>query len=54
MSTGVSFGEIAVILLLIIIFVKPKDLPDLLRKTMKTAGEIRAKSKALIDEISKM
>jgi len=52
MSSGISFGEILVILMLIIIFVKPKDIPELLRKTMKTAGEIRAKSRAFIDEIS--
>jgi Sec-independent protein translocase protein TatA len=54
MNSGVSFSEILVILTLIIIFVKPKDIPELLRKTMKIARKSRGQLRKFMDEITKM
>jgi Sec-independent protein translocase protein TatA len=51
MNSGVSVSEIFLILTIIIIFVKPKDIPQLIRKSFKLAAQLRATIKKIIDDI---
>lgn len=52
MNAGVSFLEIILILALIVIFVDPKQIPSLLKKSLKIAGQAKAEIKKFFDEIS--
>ena len=51
MTSGISFSEILLILVVIIIFVDSKQLPGLLRKSFKIVRELRAAVKRFIDDI---
>jgi len=54
MTSGIGFSEILVILTLTVIFVKPKDIPELLRKALKLIARLRAEFKKLMTEIDKI
>jgi len=51
MRAGVSFFEILLILALIVVFVDPKQIPGLLRKSMRIVGQAREEIKKLFDEV---
>jgi Sec-independent protein translocase protein TatA len=51
MSGGISLSEIILVLAIIVIFVKPKDIPGLVRKSVKIASQLRAAIKKILDEI---
>jgi len=53
MKTGIGLGEILVILTLIVVFVNPKQLPDLLRKTLKTVGQLRVEVRKYLDDVGR-
>ena len=53
MRLGIGISEIVLILVIIIIFVDPKQVPDLLKKGMKIAGQVRREIRKFLDEISK-
>jgi Sec-independent protein translocase protein TatA len=53
MRSGVGFSEILLILALLFIFVEPKHIPELLRKSMKIAGQLRAEVRRILNDISK-
>jgi Sec-independent protein translocase protein TatA len=53
MKSGIGFSEILLILALILIFVNPKDIPELLRKSLKIIAQIRAQIRSFLDDISK-
>ncbi|MCL2064699.1 MAG: hypothetical protein FWG98_10085 [Candidatus Cloacimonetes bacterium] len=52
MRNGIGFTEILLILVLIVIFVNPKDIPDLLRKILKIVKNIRSELKKIFDEFN--
>jgi len=52
MRAGVSFLEILLILTLIVVFVDPKQIPSLLKKSLKIAAQTKAEIKKFFDEIS--
>jgi Sec-independent protein translocase protein TatA len=39
---GIGFGELIVILLAVIVFINPKDLPAFVRKVGRAWGELRS------------
>jgi Sec-independent protein translocase protein TatA len=51
MASGISFSEILLILVLIIIFVDAKQIPGLIRKSVKVIVQLRTAFKKFIDEI---
>ncbi|MDR2581021.1 MAG: hypothetical protein LBC85_08520 [Fibromonadaceae bacterium] len=51
MTSGVSFPEILLILILIVIFVEPKQIPGLIRKSVKVIAQLRVAFKKIIDEM---
>ena len=53
MRSGIGFSEILLILLVIVIFVDAKQIPELLRKSMKIAGQLRAEIQKFLDDVSK-
>ena len=53
MRNGVGFSEILLILVLVVIFVDPKQIPDLLRKSLKITGQIRREIRKFMDDINK-
>ena len=53
MRSGVGFSEILLVLLVIVIFVDAKQIPGLIRKSMKIAGQLRAEVRKFLDDVSK-
>ena len=53
MRSGIAFSEILLVLALILIFVDPKQIPGLIRKSMKIAGQLRAEVRRFLDDVSK-
>jgi Tat protein translocase TatB subunit len=51
MTNGIGFSEILLIVAVMVIFVKPKDIPEVMRKVFKTLGQLRTTVKKFIDEI---
>ena len=51
MTSGIGFAEIFLVLVIIIIFVKPKDIPKLMRKSFKLFGQLRTAVKKFMDDI---
>jgi Sec-independent protein translocase protein TatA len=51
MTSGVGFSEILLIFMAMVIFVKPKDIPEVMRRIFKVVGQLRAVVKKFIDEI---
>ena len=51
MTGGIGLFEILLVLGIIIIFVKPKDIPKLIRKSFKIFGQLRATIKKFMDDI---
>lgn len=54
MTSGIALSEILIVLALIVILVKPKDIPEILRKIIKFAHQLRAEFKKLTDELGKI
>jgi len=53
MKSGISIPEILLVFALIVVFVDSKQIPGLIRKTLKTAGQLRAAVRKYIDEVSR-
>ncbi|MCL2183053.1 MAG: hypothetical protein FWB85_06260 [Chitinispirillia bacterium] len=53
MTSGVGFSEILLILVLIVIFINPKQLPGLIRKTSKTAAQLRSAVRKYMDDVNR-
>jgi Sec-independent protein translocase protein TatA len=51
MTSGVSLSEILLVLALIVIFVDAKQIPGLIRKSMKIVAQARASIKKFLDDI---
>jgi len=51
MTSGVGFSEIFLILAIIVIFVDAKQIPELIRKSVRIIAQIRAAVKKFIDDI---
>jgi len=51
---GVGFFEILLILVLMVIFVNPKHIPGLLRKSMKIVKQIRREVHKFLDDVNKL
>jgi Sec-independent protein translocase protein TatA len=51
MSTGIGFSEILLILAIIVIFIDSKQIPGLIRNSIKIMGQVRAAIKKFIDEL---
>jgi len=51
MKSGIGLSEILMILALVVIFVDSKKVPGLIRKSFKTAGQIRAAVRKFLDDI---
>ena len=51
MTSGIGFSEILLILVIMLIFVDAKQIPGLIRKSLKIIGQIRAEIKKFIDEM---
>lgn len=51
MTSGIGFSEVLLILAVIVIFVEPKRIPGLIRKSFKIMAQLRAAIKKFIDEI---
>ena len=54
MRSGVGFGEILVILVLIIVLIHPKQMPGLLRKSLRIVARMRSEVRKFLDEINKL
>lgn len=52
MTTGIGLSEIILILALMVIFVDSKQIPVLIRKTLKIIAQIKAKVKEIMDEVN--
>ncbi|MDR0518291.1 MAG: hypothetical protein LBH25_14760 [Fibromonadaceae bacterium] len=51
MISGIGVSEILLILAIMVIFVKPKDIPELMRRAFKLVGQLRSTIKKFIDEL---
>jgi Sec-independent protein translocase protein TatA len=51
MTSGVGFSEILLVLAIIVIFVDAKQIPELIRKSVKIIAQLRAAVKKFLDEI---
>jgi len=51
MKTGIGLSEILLILALMVVFVNPKQIPGLIRKTVKITGQLRAAVREYLDGI---
>jgi len=51
MTSGVGFSEILLVLAIIVIFVDAKQIPGLIRKSVKIIAQLRAAVKKFLDEI---
>ena len=53
MTSGVGFSEILLIVAVMVIFVKPKDIPEVMRNIFKVLGQLRATVKKFMGEIDR-
>jgi Sec-independent protein translocase protein TatA len=51
MTSGVSLSEILLILALIVVFVDAKQIPGLIRKSVRIVSQVRASIKKFLDDI---
>ncbi|MCL2260251.1 MAG: hypothetical protein FWC15_02730 [Fibromonadales bacterium] len=51
MTSGIGYSEILLILVVMLIFIDAKQIPDLLRKTFKIIAQLRATIKKILDEM---
>jgi len=51
---GVGFFEILLVLILVIIFVDPKHIPGLLRRSLKIAHKVRTEIRKILDDVNKL
>jgi Tat protein translocase TatB subunit len=51
MTSGIGFSEILLVLVITVIFVEPKQIPGLIRKSVKIVAQLRAAIKKFIDEL---
>ncbi|MDR1811312.1 MAG: hypothetical protein LBQ87_00615 [Candidatus Fibromonas sp.] len=51
MTSGVGFSEILLILAIMVIFVDSKQIPGLIRKSIRIVSQVRAAVKKFIDEL---
>jgi len=52
MTSGIGFSEILLILAIIVIFIDSKQIPGLIRKSIKIVSQVRAAVKKFIDELN--
>jgi Sec-independent protein translocase protein TatA len=50
MASGIGFSEILLILAIMVIFIDSKQIPELIRKSFRIAGQLRAAIRKFIDE----
>jgi Tat protein translocase TatB subunit len=53
MTSGIGFTEILLIVAVMVIFVKPKDIPEVMRQVFKALGQLRATVKKFMEEIER-
>ncbi len=51
MTSGIGFFEILLILAIMVIFVDSKQIPGLIRKSVKVIAQVRAAIKKFIEEL---
>ncbi|MCL2283091.1 MAG: hypothetical protein FWC26_07220 [Fibromonadales bacterium] len=51
MTSGVGYSEVLLILLVMVIFINPKQIPGLIRKFFKITAQLRAAVKKFLDEM---
>jgi len=50
MTSGIGFSEILLVLAVMVIFVDPKQIPGLIRKSFRIVSQLRTAIKRFIDE----
>ena len=53
MKSGIGFSEILLILALILIFISPKQVPGLIRKSLRIVSQLRSGFRKFFDDINK-
>jgi len=53
MKSGIGLSEVLLILALIVVFVDSKQIPGLVRKSLKIAGRLRAAVREFLDDVGR-
>jgi len=53
MKSGIGMSEVLLVLALIVIFVDSKQIPGLVRKSLKIVGQLRAAVRKFLDDIGR-
>ncbi|MDR0515668.1 MAG: hypothetical protein LBH25_01325 [Fibromonadaceae bacterium] len=51
MTSGIGLSEILLVLVLMVVFVEPKKVPGLIRKSLRIVAQLRSAIKKFIDEL---